>query len=238
MGCTSLLLADEGNGEVLEKIKLAMKIKLPDTARLEVREAPVPGMYEVVADDRLFYVDGTVRYLFLGQIYDMQEKVDLTAARQGDLAGTAEVSTSNIAWEYLPHDHAIVLKEGAPHKLGKFADPLCHHCARQHKVLSGMKDVEVRVFLFPVFGDGSSVQMVQTVLCSEDRASALEAAYQGRLEINVPADCNHESFDVLRTFTQENGINATPMLVRGDGTVVPGGRSAAFIESWVRGNQK
>ena len=54
---------------------------------------------EVVSGDTLFYIDETARYLFVGRLYDMEERRDVTAARLLELnpdllaAGAARVAS-------------------------------------------------------------------------------------------------------------------------------------------------
>ena len=51
---------------------------------MEVRsiaKTDILGLYEVLADDRIVYVDPKVNYLFMGSIYDMSSKQNLTEDR-------------------------------------------------------------------------------------------------------------------------------------------------------------
>ena len=59
----------------------ALKLRLPKTKIDKVDCGLVTGLCEVNAGSTLFYVDRTARYLFVGRLYDMETRADLTAAR-------------------------------------------------------------------------------------------------------------------------------------------------------------
>lgn len=58
-----------------------LKARLPRTEVGTMDCDKVSGLCEVVAGKSLFYVDHGARYLFIGRVYDMQTRQDLTAAK-------------------------------------------------------------------------------------------------------------------------------------------------------------
>lgn len=58
-----------------------LKTRLPETQVTSVDCAKVNGVCEVVAGKAVFYTDSGARYLFVGRLYDMETRQDLTAAR-------------------------------------------------------------------------------------------------------------------------------------------------------------
>lgn len=58
-----------------------LKERLPKTKVTSVDCVKVGGLCEVVAGKNLFYTDGGARYLFVGRLYDMETRQDLTAAK-------------------------------------------------------------------------------------------------------------------------------------------------------------
>jgi thiol:disulfide interchange protein DsbC len=58
-----------------------LKARLPKTEVGTMDCDKVAGLCEVVAGKSLFYVDHGARYLFIGRVYDMQTRQDLTAAK-------------------------------------------------------------------------------------------------------------------------------------------------------------
>ena len=62
-------------------VAAALKDRLPRTEVTKIDCATVDGLCEVTAGKSLFYVDKSARYLFVGHLYDMETRQDLTSAR-------------------------------------------------------------------------------------------------------------------------------------------------------------
>ena len=77
----------------------ALKLRLPKTPIDAISCDTLGPWCEVVSGDTLFYIDETARYLFVGRLYDMEERRDVTAARLLELnpdllaAGAARVAS-------------------------------------------------------------------------------------------------------------------------------------------------
>lgn len=63
------------------RVSALLKARLPKTEVGTMDCDKVAGLCEVVAGKSLFYVDHGARYLFIGRVYDMQTRQDLTAAK-------------------------------------------------------------------------------------------------------------------------------------------------------------
>ena len=63
------------------RVTQLLKERLPKTEVTNVDCSKVQGICEVVAGKSLFYTDHSARYLFVGRVYDMQLRQDLTAAK-------------------------------------------------------------------------------------------------------------------------------------------------------------
>ena len=59
----------------------ALKLRLPKTPIDAISCDTLGPWCEVVSGDTLFYIDETARYLFVGRLYDMEERRDVTASR-------------------------------------------------------------------------------------------------------------------------------------------------------------
>ena len=59
----------------------ALKLRLPKTPIDAISCDTLGPWCEVVSGDTLFYIDETARYLFVGRLYDMEERRAVTAAR-------------------------------------------------------------------------------------------------------------------------------------------------------------
>ena len=97
-----------------DRVKVLVKQKMNIEAT-RAKRLPM-GLYEVVADRNLLYVDKDVKFLFAGHIYDIANQKDLTQARLDDL--------SKIDIKGLPLDQAIKTVHGKGERnLYIFADP-------------------------------------------------------------------------------------------------------------------
>ena len=47
----------------------------------QVNKSPIPGLYEVVTGDHIFYTDKTAQYLIDGSMFDLKMRRNLTEAR-------------------------------------------------------------------------------------------------------------------------------------------------------------
>lgn len=115
--------------------------KVPVTS---VLPSPVPGIFEVVSGQEIFYVDATGRYGFVdGRLVDLQASRDLTAERLDAL--------SRIDFRALPLDLATRQVRGSGRRvLAVFEDPGCPVCRVLTKFLDQIPDATVYRFMYPV----------------------------------------------------------------------------------------
>ena len=122
-----------------------------------VKKLPM-GLYEVVANRSLLYVDKDVKYLFAGHIFDIASQKNLTQTRLDDL--------SRIDIKSLPLDQALKTTHGkGERKLYVFADPFCSFCQRLEKTLQNLENVTIYTFVAPLM---NSDEMVKRILCALD----------------------------------------------------------------------
>src|SRR5512142_764619 len=51
----------------------------------QVNKSPIPGLYEVVTGDHIFYTDESGQYLIDGSLFDLKARSNITAARSQQL---------------------------------------------------------------------------------------------------------------------------------------------------------
>ena len=237
------------------EVAAALKLRLPRTP-VDALSCDTLGPWcEVVSGDTLFYIDETARYLFVGRLYDMEERRDVTAARLLELnpdllaAGgararpeqneTAPVQTAaeNVDLSDLPSDGAI--RWGNPNgpTLVVFSDFQCGYCQRLAGELARAK-VGVEERPISIFG-AASRQLSETVLCSKDPAKALHAAYAGELQASANSCAKARALDANEAFARANGFAGTPVIVRaGDGAVLHGYRDAETLRAFAAGGKE
>lgn len=236
------------------EVAAALKLRLPKTP-IDALTCDTLGPWcEVVSGDTLFYVDETARYLFVGRLYDMEERRDVTAARllelnpdllaaggararqeQNEIAQTQPAATVDLTG--LPAEGAI--RWGNPNgpRLVVFSDFQCGYCQRLAGELAKAK-VRVEERPISIFGVPSR-RLSETVLCAKDPAKALHAAYAGELQASTRTCAKAQALDANEAFAHANGFAGTPVIVRAsDGAVLHGFRDAETLHAFAAGGRE
>ncbi len=209
-----LLLAMGLKAAEPEQLKQALAKQLE--ARIDaVREAEIPGIYEVLIGPRLYYVSKDGRYLIDGHLIDLKTRRDLTEAKLAQ----ARLSALN----QLSEEQMIVFAPQKPKAtVSVFTDIDCGYCRRFHAQIDAYlnRGIKVRYLFYPRAGkDSSSYQKAVAVWCAEDRKAALTLAKQGK-EIKM-STCDNP-VDRHMALAEELGVQGTPMIVTERGEVLPG----------------
>lgn len=240
-------------------VEAALKARLPKTQVSKVNCAVVDGLCEVTAGSNLFYVDRSGRYLVIGRVYDMETRQDLTATRlleinpdtlvggaakanaapdRGDAPLTsadrpaAPTTPKHLSLAGLPKDGAIVWGNMAGKTVTVFSDFECGYC----KALSNaLVSLNVRVVERPISALNTRALSNQ-VYCAHDRVKALHSAY-AREPLAKSPTCDTSGLDANERFAKANGLLGTPVLVRGDGAVMEGFRSAELVAAFIAGSR-
>lgn len=256
----------KGGPTAQEKRLLAsLEKSLPNTKINAVSCAPgsAPrGFCEFVAGRNVFYASEDGRFVLLGQILDVQSKVDLTERRAKELASVADAEAriagrpaeaspralaaagpqqparpagGQVMKVSLPVENAVVHNPGAKLKLTVFADYSCGFCRRLFQDLQANKDVELTEYPIATLGSESAAKAKQ-VLCAKNPAAAAEAIYVGG-RVEGPSECaeGDRRLKENMAFAQSHGINGTPLLVRRDGATNSGWMPAPELLAWLNG---
>jgi thiol:disulfide interchange protein DsbC len=241
------------------KVAERLKARLPKTQVSKVDCAVVDGLCEVTAGSNLFYVDRSGRYLVIGRVYDMETRQDLTATRlleinpdtlvggaakanaapdRGDAPLTSAdrpavpTTPKQLSLAGLPKDGAIVWGNMSGKTVTVFSDFECGFC----KALStALASLNVRVVERPISALNTRALSNQ-VYCANDRVKALHSAYAREPLAKSPA-CDTSGLDANERFAKAHGLLGTPVLVRGDGAVMEGFRSAELTAAFIAGSR-
>lgn len=202
------------------EIKETLQKNYPQFGQIrEVNPSPIPGLYEVVTQDHLFYVDGKVQYLIDGSLYQMNGMRNLTDERERKMFA--------IDFNSLPLNLALKkVKGNGKRKLAIFTDPNCGFCKRLEHELAKIDNVTIYRLLYPVFP--GSDEKVRNVLCSKNPNQAWEDLLL-RNKLPATANCSTPTAKVL-ALGQKLHVTGTPTLVFADGTLVPGYLPAATLD--------
>jgi len=262
-GIATLAYARDFMAPPSKSVAELLKARLPKTKVTSVNCDKVDGLCEVTAGSNLFYIDRTARYLVIGRVYDMETRQDLTAtrllemnpdmllggsakanaagaddsepalaARPAAAAKAAAAPVQKLPLGELPKEGAIVWGNSSGKTVTVFSDFRCSYCRALSNTLASMN---VRVVERPISVLGSR-DIADKVYCAKDKAKALHAAYSGQ-DIKGTGPCNTSGLDANEAFAHKHGLSGTPVIVRGDGSVLEGYRPKEFLENWLKGGQ-
>ena len=188
---------------------------------------------QVVAGKTVFYVDPGARHAFIGRVYDLDAKRDLTEDALAKLRPELETVSSTgsqigVSWNELPLDAAILRNEGGALKVAVFSDINCGYCRRLSDSLHDAPDIEVHEFLVGMSG---SAKTSNAIACADDPEAALEAYYTTR---RVPVGaCDQDVVSPAQQAARAIGMSGTPTFVRPDGASMAGFQSISELRVWL-----
>lgn len=204
--------------------KIAESLKKAFGQPVEVKritKTPVPGLYEVSVGSQIVYSDVTGRYLFNGELLDVQAGTNLTEERLSAL--------NRIKWADLPLEQAVkwVKGDGSRH-VAVFSDPNCGYCKRLEQSFQQMDNITVHTFLFPILSPDSTLKARQ-VWCATDRAKVWRDWMLTKTQPSGGATCS-TPIDKNIALAGRLGVTGTPAIFFTDGTRFPGAADVATLE--------
>jgi thiol:disulfide interchange protein DsbC len=193
----------------------------------QVNKSPIPGMYEVVTGDHIFYTDKTAHYLIDGSMFDLKMRRNLTEARARVLFA--------VDFNNLPFELAVKkVKGNGSRKLAYFTDPNCGYCKKLEQEIKNVDNVTLYLFLYPIF-EGSA-EKVQAIWCSDNKVKAWDNLMLNGVQPEA-GKCETPSNKVL-ALGKKLRVNGTPALIFANGIVNPGYMPAAELEKALDSNSK
>ena len=213
---TSISFAYAGEAE----IKKALQKKVPQIGQInQVIKSPVPGLYEVITQDRLFYTDDKAQFLIDAAVYDLKNMRNITEERSRKLFA--------IDFDRLPLENAVKVVRGkGERKMAVFSDPNCGYCKKLEQEFLNIDNVTIYTFLYPTFQ--GSLEKSRAVWCSKDRVQAWNDLML--LDVTPPAGNCETPIAKNMELGRKLKVNGTPALVFADGTINPGYMPAAQLE--------
>ncbi len=195
----------------------------------QVNRSPIPGLYEVVTGDHIFYADKTGQYLIDGSLFDLKSRRNLTEARARKLFA--------IDFDKLPLELAVKkVKGNGNRKMAYFTDPDCGYCKKLEHELQNVTDVTLYLFLTTVIGGNDSAEKVRGVWCSKNQAQAWDDLML-KGEEPAPGKCDAPTAKVL-DLGRKLRVNGTPALIFANGVINPGYMPAADLNKALDSNNK
>ena len=201
----------------LDKIRSTLQTNLPDIPIDHLSASSVPGIYEIISEGQVYYVDSTVSFLFDGNLVDLKGRRNLT-----ELSMTAQ----NLRYiDAIGEENMLIYESDditPTRSMSVFTDLDCPFCQRLHSELDILLDagVSVRYLLFPREGLNTTAHKnLESVWCANDQHAALSAAKRGNLA--PMANCDNPITQHV-ALAQQLGLTATPMIYLDDGQRING----------------
>ena len=155
------------------KAEATLHAAFPQLPVDSVTPSEIPGVYEVVSGQNIFYYYPDKDLILAGEIYNKDSR-NLTAERKGTLAAKL-VKT-------LPLDKAVKVGDGKTVVI-EFTDPDCPYCRKAFEYFAKRTDVTQYIFFAPLAHPGA-ITKIHYILGADNKAQAYDAMMLGQ---EVPA---------------------------------------------------
>lgn len=200
---------------VVKNIESTLKEIFPDLEVSSIRQSEIEGLYEVMEGAELYYVTGDGRYFIHGDLYDLEERRNLTESKQS-LARTEMlkgISKSEYI-EFSPGEAESIVYV--------FTDIDCTYCRRLHSHITDINSlgIAVRYLAYPRTGvDTETFHDMESVWCSNNRNEALTKAKLGKKPVKMkcsnPVASQYELGKLM-------GVRGTPAVFTENGVYLGG----------------
>ncbi|NND90977.1 MAG: DsbC family protein [Granulosicoccus sp.] len=231
--CVVALLASTASlaESTIDEIGERLSERLPGIGITSLTATPVAGLYELVTDGQIYYIDETAEFLVDGSLIQLSDRANLTDRRLGGIhMGLIEDMGEQNMLIYEPTDPST-------RSITVFTDISCGYCRQLHAQIDSLLDagVRVRYILFPRSGLGSQGHKdLESVWCADDPQAAMtNAKAGGKIE---PASCENpiESHVAL---AERLNLRGTPLIYTDSGEKIPGYRDAATLAAMVNNSK-
>jgi len=210
------LIAAAAAGEPPVDPRVDIAKKIPGTKADELKPTPIPGMYELTRGTDIGYVTSDGRFYFGGDLYDIEQGVNLTdASRNG--ARRSLLAT-------IPESETVTFSPANPkYTITVFTDVDCGYCRKLHSEINELNKLGVRVryVFYPRDGPGSEAwETAEAVWCAPDRADALTRAKRG--EAIPSTKCGATPVAKQYELGQKLNIRGTPGIFTEEGDYITG----------------
>lgn len=197
-----------------------LKSRLGGVAISKPIETPADGIYQTQFGSRFAYLTDDGRYVFIGDMIDLETQVNLTEMSRREIA-------KNMISSFAEADLAVFPAGGKTQKvLNVFTDTSCPYCTKLHEEVPELQraGIEVRYFPFPRGGArGPGYAELRKVWCGDDLARSMDIA-KGIYDGELPSgDCKKADFvDQGYALGNRIGVEGTPALFTEDGQKIEG----------------
>jgi thiol:disulfide interchange protein DsbC len=197
--------------------RVELASKLPGTKPDDLRESPIPGVYELTKGTDIAYVSNDGKYAISGDLFDVASNDNLTEK-------TRRAERMKLI-SALPESQMVVFAPKDPkYTVTVFTDIDCGYCRKLHSQMADYNrlGIKVRYLFFPRSGpDTESWEKAEQVWCSPNRSEAMTRAKRDE-QIKGPKHCSGSPVAREYALGQDAGVRGTPAIVLDDGEMLPG----------------
>lgn len=198
------------------RAEVAARLKGVDVS--DLRDSVLDGFYEVTVGSRVGYVSVDGRFLFEGELYDLETSSNLTevtrASARVDLLAGVDPSQMII---FSPKDRPV------EHTITIFTDIDCGYCRQFHREIDKVLalGIEVHYLFYPRTGPATeSWDKAEKVWCSGNRNTSLT---QAKLGGQVPElGCTDNPVAAHYDLGHQVGVTGTPSVYTAGGIHIGG----------------
>lgn len=207
-----ILLAAAATSFAAAKPEDSFRSAFPQVPFDSMTPTEIPGLYEVLSGQRIFYYYPDKELVLTGEIVGKDLK-SRTAERKGALMAKMVKD--------LPLDKALKIGDGKKTVI-EFTDPDCPFCRRAAEYFTKRTDVTQYVFFAPLAHPGA-ITKIEYILSAENKVQAYDAMMLGQ---EIPAAAKPAS-QQIKQLAQEHielakkyGVTGTPTFFINGQTVV------------------
>ncbi|UQB41345.1 DsbC family protein [Thiomicrospira microaerophila] len=202
--------------DTVAKIQQKLNQVIPTAPSADITKSQVEGLYQVVLGPNVIYITADAKYLFNGNLIDLDSRENLTeiAKDQARVKVLAEIDPQSMV--------TFKAKGEEKRTITVFTDIDCPFCKRFHNEVKALNEngITVRYLAFPRSGPNTpSYHKMVSVWCDKDPVKAMDDAKNG-MEANNQRCENPVQMHMM--YAQQFGITGTPTMIVDDGSMIPG----------------
>lgn len=173
----------------------------------QISKAPIAGLYEVVVDGQIMYVDEKATHFIVGNLVEARTMKNLTAEKKAELADKKLAK--------LPVENAIKHVRGNGKRvLVTFEDPNCGYCKKLWRELKQVDNITIHTFMVPILSEDSA-EKSKAIWCAADRNKSWSDWMTNNVAPVAAASAKCDADAMLEKnlkLSQSLGIRGTPFL--------------------------
>jgi len=199
----------------ISDIKEKLAVIMPSVKIENIKPLDNTGLYEAVINGEIIYFSKDARYVFQGDVIELEKRQNITELKRVELRKQTLASVDEAQM-------IIYEPKKTAHTLTVFTDIDCGYCRKLHQQMAEYNalGIRIRYMAFPRAGvDSESYNKAVDVWCAKDRKQALTDAKNGK-EVNSES-CN-SPIQAQYELGRRLGVTGTPALFLENGQMLPG----------------